>query len=65
MGEDQIAELFDVELVRCWKLDSAGNAIEKKVEIELPEIEVNIHGDGQSYTIEGCNGIVETGGYTL
>lgn len=63
MLEDQIAELFDVDLVRLWDVDDDGNAVEKDIEIETPEIEVNIQGDGQSYWIEGSNGIVESGTY--
>jgi hypothetical protein len=44
MLEEQVAELFDVELVRCWQLDEEGNAEEPEVEIVLPEIEVD-YGD--------------------
>ena len=60
MLEDQVKELFDVDLVRLWKTDDDGNAIEEEVEIETPEIEVSVFGDGQCYWIEGCNGIVES-----
>ena len=50
MLEDQIKELFDVELVRLWRTDEDGNAIEEEdVEIEIPEIEVRVFGDGQCY----------------
>ena len=52
MSEDEIRELFDVDLVRLWKTDKEGNAIEKKVEIEVPVIEVNIYGDSQCYWFE-------------
>ena len=44
MLDDQISELFDTDLVRLWDLDKEGNAIEKEVEIELPEIDVD-YGD--------------------
>ena len=29
MLEDQVKELFDVDLVRLWKTDDDGNAIEE------------------------------------
>lgn len=29
MLEDQVKELFDVELVRLWRTDEDGNAIEE------------------------------------
>jgi len=49
MLEDQVKELFDVELVRLWSVDDEGNAIEEEVEIEVPEVEVVIYGDSQCY----------------
>ena len=52
MLEEQVAELFDVELVRCWQLDEEGNAEEEEVSIEVPVIEVNIYGDSQCYWFE-------------
>ena len=61
MNEEMIKEIFDVELVRLWRTDEEGNAIEKEVEIEVPEIEVNIFGDAQDWWVEGASGIVETG----
>ncbi len=50
MLEDQIAELFDTDLVRCWTLDEEGNAEEPEVEIILPEIEVDV---GDCYGMGG------------
>jgi len=52
MNEDFVREIFDVELVRLWKTDDEGNAIEQEVEIEEPEIECTICGDAQCYWFE-------------
>ena len=49
MSEDFVNEIFDVDLVRLWVVDEDGNANEAEIEIEEPEIEVNIFGDGQCY----------------
>jgi hypothetical protein len=52
MSEEMVREIFDVELVRCWKLDDEGNAEEEEMVVEVPVIEVNIYGDSQCYWFE-------------
>ncbi len=62
MDEETVMELFDVELVRLWQTDEEGNSYELPVYLDLPVLEVNVHGDGQAWEIIGCNGVVERGG---
>ena len=52
MSEDFVNEIFDVDLVRLWVVDEDGNANEAEIEIEIPNIEVNIFGDAQCYWFE-------------
>ncbi len=62
MDEETVKELFDTDLVRLWRTDEEGNAVEPPVDIEIPVLEVNVVGDGQDWAIIGCNGVVERGG---
>ena len=59
MRDDQISELFDTDLVRCWNLDEDGNAIEEDVVLAIPEIDVD-YGDCYGMSMPFC-GIPENG----